>query len=129
VKFSTVRRLLNLGAYISFVQKNLVQAQYWDDPFLRDDYRDKSIFLADINCERACNQTHYRNNLLRLEHMVLIQFLKDEMIVPKESEWFGYFPSNNGTYVQPMNETDFYKNVRTLVDFLSNRDNFRMFLA
>jgi palmitoyl-protein thioesterase len=101
------------------VQNNLVQAQYWDDPFLRDDYRDKSIFLADINCERACSQTQYRNNLLRLEHMVLIQFLKDEMIVPKESEWFGYFPSNNGTYVQPMNETDFYKNVRIfLVGFL-----------
>lgn len=37
----TVRRLLNLGAYVGFVQSNLVQAQYWNDPFKKDDYVDK----------------------------------------------------------------------------------------
>ncbi|KAI6199673.1 Palmitoyl-protein thioesterase 1 [Aphelenchoides besseyi] len=105
----TVRRMLNIGAYVSFIQDNLVQAQYWHDPFQLDDYKDKSIFLADINCERSCNQTQYKANLLRLKYLALVQFTKDEMVVPKESEWFGFFPENNATHVVPMNQTDFYK--------------------
>ncbi|KAI6228774.1 Palmitoyl-protein hydrolase 1 [Aphelenchoides fujianensis] len=105
----TVRRMLNIGAYVGFVQRNLVQAQYWHDPFQLADYRDRSIFLADINCDRACNQTQYRENLLRLKYFLLVKFTLDEMVVPMESEWFGYFPENNGTVVLPMNETDFYK--------------------
>lgn len=44
--------------------------------------------------------------------MVLVKFLRDEMVVPKESEWFGFFPENNGTYVMPMNETTLYKKVK-----------------
>ncbi|KAI6190028.1 Palmitoyl-protein thioesterase 1 [Aphelenchoides bicaudatus] len=106
----TVRRLLNVGAYVSFVQNNLVQAQYWNDPYQKDDFRDKSIFLADINLDRSSpNQKQYRDNIVRLQNMVLIQFLKDEMVVPKESEWFGFFAENNGTYVQSMNETELYQ--------------------
>ena len=66
---------------------SLVQAQYWNDPFLQDDYKDRSIFLADINLDRSSpNQKQYRDNIVRLQNMVLVQFLQDEMIVPKESE-------------------------------------------
>lgn len=46
-----IRRLLNLGAYVDFVQSRLVQAQYWHDPLQEDEYRHKSQFLADINQE------------------------------------------------------------------------------
>ncbi len=49
-----VRRLLNLGAYTDFVQKNLVQAEYWHDPLNEDEYKEKSVFLADINQENVC---------------------------------------------------------------------------
>lgn len=34
----------------------LVQAQYWHDPYLKDDYKHKNIFLADVNCERVSNK-------------------------------------------------------------------------
>ena len=44
-----VRRLLNYGAYTSFVQDSLVQAQYWHDPLDNEEYRAKSKFIADIN--------------------------------------------------------------------------------
>jgi len=123
----TVRRLLDLGAYVKFVQNNLVQAQYWNDPFQKDDYKDKSIFLADVNLDRSSPlQKQYKDNIVRLQNMVLVMFLKDEMIVPKESEWFGFFPENNGTYVQPFNESDWYKKdtlgIKTLYD--SNRLKF-----
>ena len=46
-----MRKLLNIGAYVSWVQEHLVQAQYWHDPLHEDEYKEKSLFLADINQE------------------------------------------------------------------------------
>ena len=64
------RRLLNYGAYTSWIQRLLVQvgtlivilmlhkqltinnhsqAQYWHDPLAEAEYAAKSLFLADIN--------------------------------------------------------------------------------
>lgn len=34
---------------------SLVQAEYWHDPLNEDLYREKSVFLADINQERVSN--------------------------------------------------------------------------
>ena len=48
-----MRKLLNYGAYTDFVQKHLVQAQYWHDPLDEAEYRAKSLFLADINQENV----------------------------------------------------------------------------
>jgi palmitoyl-protein thioesterase len=48
-----VRKLLNLGAYVDFVQNSLVQAEYWHDSLQEDEYRKKSVFLADINQENV----------------------------------------------------------------------------
>ena len=44
-----VRRLLNYGAYVGWVQSVLVQAQYWHDPLAEGEYTQHSLFLADIN--------------------------------------------------------------------------------
>lgn len=49
-----------------WVQKLLVQATYWHDPLNEAEYKAKSTFLADINNERAVNQT-YIDNLQKLE--------------------------------------------------------------
>ncbi|XP_045159476.2 palmitoyl-protein thioesterase 1-like isoform X2 [Mercenaria mercenaria] len=85
-----VRKLLDEGAYLSEIQDRLVQAEYWHDPLNEDEYRTKSVFLADINQEQSVNQT-YRNNLMKLKNMVLVKFLQDTMVEPRESEWFGYY--------------------------------------
>jgi palmitoyl-protein thioesterase len=50
-----VRKLLNLGAYVDFVQDRLVQAQYWHDPLNEKEYIEKSKFIAEINQERVFN--------------------------------------------------------------------------
>ena len=44
-----VRRLLNYGAYVGWIQRLLVQAQYWHDPLAEEEYLQNSLFLADIN--------------------------------------------------------------------------------
>ena len=80
-----MRELLNHGAYLEFVQRNSVQAEYWHDPLNEKEYRDYSVFLADINQEKQFNQT-YKDALLKLNKLVLVMFNKDEQVVPKESE-------------------------------------------
>lgn len=51
-----IRELLNLGAYNKYVQSILVQAQYWHDPLNEAEYREKSVFIADINQERVTSR-------------------------------------------------------------------------
>lgn len=113
-----VKTLLNHGAYIKFVQNTIVQAQYWHDPKLDDEYRSKNIFLADLNNEKGNNET-YKANLLKLEKMALIKFSKDEMVVPKESEWFGFYDIT-GKNVIPMENTTLFINDRIGLKELSD---------
>ncbi|TKR57537.1 hypothetical protein L596_030787 [Steinernema carpocapsae] len=105
---NTVRNLLDLGAYVGFVQNSVVQAQYWHDPYKVDDYKVKNIFLADINNANTFNET-YKANLVKLKNFVMVKFLKDNMVVPKESEWFGFYPDNDDSSVLSMEETDLFK--------------------
>ncbi|XGW19174.1 hypothetical protein V3C99_003195 [Haemonchus contortus] len=102
-----IRRLLDLGAYNHYVQHQVVQAQYWHDPLHEDEYKEKSIFLADINNEREIN-TDYKKNLLNLKNMLLIKFTKDHMVVPIESSWFGYYKEGDIDTIMTMNETKLY---------------------
>lgn len=53
-----IRELLNLGAYNKYVQEVLVQAQYWHDPLNEKEYRERSLFLADINQENVTYKKH-----------------------------------------------------------------------
>uniref|UniRef100_A0AC34RCE2 Palmitoyl-protein thioesterase 1 n=1 Tax=Panagrolaimus sp. JU765 TaxID=591449 RepID=A0AC34RCE2_9BILA len=120
-----VRYLLDLGAYSSYVQNRVVQAQYWHDPYQKDDYKNKNIFLADLNNEKTQNE-QYKTNLLKLKNFVLVKFKSDTMVIPKESEWFGFYPENNITHVLDMEETDLYKSDRIGIKTLkeSNRLKF-----
>ncbi|XP_013417210.1 palmitoyl-protein thioesterase 1-like [Lingula anatina] len=103
-----VRKLLNLGAYVSFVQERLVQAQYWHDPMNEDEYKKYSIFLADINNENVKNQT-YKTNLMKLNKFVMVKFLQDTMVDPKESEWFGFYKPGEGNIAYPLQESQLYQ--------------------
>uniref|UniRef100_A0A7E4UZE4 Palmitoyl-protein thioesterase 1 n=1 Tax=Panagrellus redivivus TaxID=6233 RepID=A0A7E4UZE4_PANRE len=122
-----VRYALNLGAYTSYVQNRIVQAQYWHDPFQKDDYKDKNIFLADINNEKVQNDD-YKKNLLQLKNFVMVKFNQDEMIVPKESAWFGYYPDESIQVVVDMNQTSLYQKDRIGIKKL-NEANRLKFIA
>jgi len=102
-----MRKLLNFGAYIGWIQKHLVQAEYWHDPIKEEEYREKSIFLADINQERTVNPD-YKANLMKLRNFVMVKFTKDTMVDPRESEWFGYFKPGQGKELQTLQESTLY---------------------
>ncbi|KAM8840026.1 palmitoyl-protein thioesterase 1 isoform 2-T3 [Spinachia spinachia] len=106
-----IRKALNNGAYTDLVQKHLVQAQYWHDPLNEDLYMKHSLFLADINQERAVNET-YRKNLQLLEKFVMVKFLQESVVDPVDTEWFGFLKSGQAKETETLQESALYKEDR-----------------
>lgn len=106
-----IRHMLNSGAYLDYVQQHLVQAEYWHDPLNEALYKARNIFLPDINNELSINET-YRANLLALDNLVLVKFLQDEMVVPRESSLFGFYEPGNNEYVRDLMDTPLYREDR-----------------
>ncbi|XP_041069351.1 palmitoyl-protein thioesterase 1-like isoform X1 [Carcharodon carcharias] len=106
-----IRKMLNLGAYNSLIQKHLVQAEYWHDPLNEDLYRNKSIFLAEINQERGINES-YKENLMKLKKFVMVKFLKDSMVDPVDSEWFGFYKAGQAKDTYSLQESVLYQEDR-----------------
>ncbi|XP_015918672.2 palmitoyl-protein thioesterase 1-like [Parasteatoda tepidariorum] len=103
-----VRRILNEGAYVDWIQRHLAQAQYWHDPLQEAKYKAKSLFLAEINNENVKNET-YKNNLKKLENIVLVMFTEDKMVDPKESEWFGFYTPGQSKEILSLQDSPLYK--------------------
>ncbi|XP_072103286.1 palmitoyl-protein thioesterase 1 [Mobula birostris] len=106
-----IRKLLNFGAYRSPIQDHLVQAEYWHDPLNEELYRNKSVFLADINQERGINGS-YKENLMKLHKFVMVKFLRDTMVLPVDSEWFGFYKAGQAKDTYTLRESDLYREDR-----------------
>jgi len=104
-----VRRLLNYGAYIGWIQRLLVQAQYWHDPLAEQEYVDNSLFLANINNQGLKKNETYKDNLEKLENLVLVKFSEDTVVDPKGSEWFNWFANSSSTSMTPLQQTPLYQ--------------------
>jgi len=104
-----VRRLLNYGAYIGWIQRLLVQAQYWHDPLAEEEFSENSLFLADINNQGPVKNESYKENLGKLNNLVLVQFAKDTVVDPKGSEWFSWFNSSASTTMVPLQQLPLYQ--------------------
>lgn len=106
-----IREALNKEAYLGWFQKHLVQAQYWHDPLNDDLYKKNSRFLADVNQERAVNET-YKQNLQQLEKFVMVKFLRDSVVDPVDSEWFGFLKTGQSKETETLQESVLYKEDR-----------------
>lgn len=103
-----IDKLLTHVAYESWVQKFLVQAEYWHDPYKQKEYVQNSAFLADINNERKVKNATYKENLLKLRNFVLVLFKEDTIVEPKESEWFGFFKPGSTNEMVPLEKSQLY---------------------
>merc|ERR1719411_1048408 len=103
-----VRDLLNYGAYMEFVQDFLVQAQYWHDPLHFDTYVEKSLFIAEVNNEKAEKNASYAINLSQLENFVLVKHNQDSMVEPRESGHFEFYYPGQADVIQPLRESPIY---------------------
>lgn len=81
--------------------------QYWHDPIQEDLYRSKSIFLADINNENKQNP-EYKERLLSLKNLVLVKFLNDSMVEPRESSLFGFYKTGQSQDIYTLRESRIY---------------------
>lgn len=101
--------ILHLGAYIPFVQDHLAQANYLRDPMHLDQYRQGARFLPDLNNEKTgTNGTYVGHFTETLNKMVCVMAEADTMVVPKESEHWGFFADSSQTVVQAMEDTQWY---------------------
>ncbi|XP_076239920.1 palmitoyl-protein thioesterase 1 isoform X2 [Calliopsis andreniformis] len=106
-----VTHVIKYAAYSNFVQRKLIQATYWHDPYQEQEYKSKSIFMADINNEIQINET-YKDNLQKLNAMVLVKFANDTIVRPRETEWFGFYKSGQEMEIQNLEESDLYREDR-----------------
>lgn len=99
--------LLKLVIYSNFIQEHLAPAGYIKIPTDIADYRKGCKFLPVLNNEVHRNST-YKKRFASLENLVLIMFEKDEILVPKQTSWFGYYPDGSFSTVLPAQETKLY---------------------
>ena len=99
--------MLNYAAYTSLMQKYLVQATYWHNPLEEDNYMKGSTFLADINNERTKN-LDYINRLQKLKSFVMVKFMNDTIVVPRESQWFGFYKPGQDVELQTLEDSDLF---------------------
>ncbi|XP_063363413.1 palmitoyl-protein thioesterase 1-like [Cydia amplana] len=104
---SAMQELLEFAAYHSMTQNAIIPATYWHDPLREDEYKKKSIFLADINNEQHINEL-YRRNFKKLQHFVMVKFENDSVVEPRESEWFGYYTPGQKTELQTLQQSKIY---------------------
>ncbi|TPX38257.1 palmitoyl[protein] hydrolase [Synchytrium microbalum] len=103
------RGLIGRGAYLSFVQERVVQAQYYKNPKELEFYLKASIFLADINNERDVKEPSYAVNMESLNKLVMVQFLNDTTVVPKETAWFGFYLDGEEGITAGLRDLPIYK--------------------
>jgi palmitoyl-protein thioesterase len=83
--------------------------QYWHDPIQESLYKDKSIFLADINNENIPRNESYKQNLIKLKNLVLVKYLNDSIVDPRETEIFGFYKAGQAKDVYTMRESPLYQ--------------------
>ncbi|XP_017461614.1 PREDICTED: palmitoyl-protein thioesterase 1-like, partial [Rhagoletis zephyria] len=74
------------------------------------EYRQKSSFLSNINNEVFINQS-YITNLNKLEKFVMVKFLNDSIVQPKESQWFGFYAPGQDKSIRPLIQSGVYEDL------------------
>ncbi|CAN1195531.1 Palmitoyl-protein thioesterase 1 [Linum perenne] len=102
--------LIKNGVYTDFVQDHLAPSGYMKLPDDMSAYLSKSKFLPELNNELPEGRNSiYKQRLTSLKNLVLIMFEGDEVIVPKETAWFGFYPDGKFSPVLPVQQTKLYQ--------------------
>lgn len=104
---------LNWAAgYVSqylIAQNWVAPADYYRTWWNLDRYFENSIFLPyDNNEKESAEQSEQKARILSLTNFGMFKWQDDRTVIPKESEWFGYY--NKFHQVVPFKKTDDYKN-------------------
>lgn len=102
--------ILGAVAYTPFMQKHLAQANYYRDPLMIPRYLAGDKFLADINNERSPESVvaSYGTNFASLNSICLVKALGDTVVIPNDSEWFGFYKDGSIEDIWRYDETPWY---------------------
>jgi palmitoyl-protein thioesterase len=107
---SIVNSVAREFVYTGFIQNLIGPSGYFRDPAHIKQYLAGSVFLPHLNNEEddVTMTAPRKERFSALNGALLMMFTEDTMIYPKESEWFQEL-ADDGT-VQPLEDSDFYKN-------------------
>ncbi|GJQ68260.1 putative palmitoyl-protein thioesterase [Trypoxylus dichotomus] len=106
--------LNNVVNYIvrwSWIQSLYVPFTYWHNALDETEYIKHSTFLADINNEREI-YTIYTERLTNIDNFVMVKYEHDEMVIPIESSWFGFYQPGQDRKILRFNESRIYQQDR-----------------
>ncbi|XP_047306569.1 palmitoyl-protein thioesterase 1-like [Impatiens glandulifera] len=102
--------VMKSGVYSKYVQENFAPAGYIKIPTAINQYMEGCEFLPKLNNEyKDQKNAVYKKRFASLQNLVLIMFDDEEVLVPKETSWFGYFSDGSRKMVLPAQETTLYK--------------------
>lgn len=105
-----VNAIIKYGVYSSYVQNHLAPAAYIKIPRDLDDYYRESTFLIYANNELpGTTNATYKARFSRLHHVALIKFVRDKVVIPTDTAWFGYYAPDDDRTVLPPRETALYR--------------------
>ncbi|KAL5724228.1 palmitoyl-protein hydrolase [Ranunculus cassubicifolius] len=101
-----VDNIIQLDLFSSYVQNHLASIR---SPIDVPGYLFGNKFLPKLNNEipHERHQT-YKERFTSLEKLVLIMFEQDSILVPRETSWFGFFPTGAYEPVLPPQMTKLY---------------------
>ena len=103
--------ILGSLAYYPMVQQHLAQANYFRDPMKIDSYLAGDRFLTDINNEKPGQITaSYTANWESLKSACLVKANGDTVVIPNDSEWFGFFKDGSFKDIWSYDQTPWYTN-------------------
>ncbi|KAI9087020.1 hypothetical protein K1719_017945 [Acacia pycnantha] len=101
--------LIRGEVYSDYIQTHLAPSGYLKLPNAIPTYLEKCRFLPVLNNElpNKRNAT-YKERFSSLQNLVLIMFEHDNVLIPKETAWFGYYPDGSFSPVLPPQKTKLY---------------------
>jgi len=103
-----LREAIDIGVYDYFIQGYVTQAEYWQDPLNYAEFLQYNVFLPDINNMLPKKNATYVKNLQSLRNFVMVQFLEDTMVQPRESSWFSFYKTGQDKIVVPLRQSQLY---------------------
>ncbi|XP_074269100.1 uncharacterized protein LOC141592366 [Silene latifolia] len=101
--------LIQSDAYSDPVQEHLAPSGYLKIPSNMKGYLDKCSFLPKVNNEKPGERNStYKKRFSSLDNLILIMSEQDNVLVPKETSWFGYYPDGAYTPLLPAQKTKLY---------------------
>ncbi|XP_010449616.1 PREDICTED: palmitoyl-protein thioesterase 3-like [Camelina sativa] len=107
--FCTILKAFFSQVYNDGVQAFIAPSNFVKIPTKITEYLEHSTYLPKLSNERPGEKNStYKDRFTSLHNLVLIMFEKDDVLIPKESSWFGYYPDGDNSTILPPQKTKLY---------------------